>query len=180
ALLGAAGVPIIAHENTRLWLGSTIRRRGDEILHRPLPAAALPTHTTYDSGSLPFRAGIIEYGYLPQAHTDGDLYVRFPAQNLLYAGHVLRSDDWSPVDESTKGFIGGLTDAHEQLAGLIDADTVVVPASGPLLDQAGFAAQQALYRNVKEDLAALLRRSLSAAEAVAVAAGPSAALRPEW
>ena len=33
---GRQGVEIIAHENTRQWLGSTIRERGETIIHTPL------------------------------------------------------------------------------------------------------------------------------------------------
>ena len=178
AVLGEQGVPIIAHEYTRQWLGATIRKRGAEILHRPVAAAALPTETFHGTAGMPFRGGRIEYGHLLQAHTDGDIYVRFPGQNVLYTGPAVRSDAWATVHEPTNGFIGGLLDAYTTLAGLIDDATIVVPASGPILDKSGFEEQQALYRGLMDEMVRLLRESKSAAEVVAL--NPAAGLRPDW
>jgi glyoxylase-like metal-dependent hydrolase (beta-lactamase superfamily II) len=74
--LGKHGVKIIAHENTRLWLSTTVRYQPDGPPIRPLPAFARPNLTTYTTGELAVGDDTLRYGYLPQAHTDGDLYVR--------------------------------------------------------------------------------------------------------
>ncbi len=50
--LGKQGVKIIAHENTRLWLSTTVRYEPDGPPFLPLPAAARPNATTYTSGEL--------------------------------------------------------------------------------------------------------------------------------
>lgn len=178
ALMRELGVDVIAQFNTMQWLGATIRRRGDEILHTPVPAAALPNKTFHDSLTLPFRGATIELGYLVQAHTDGDIYAWFPAQKVLYTGPTVRSDAWSAVDEATNGWIGGLTDAYDSLATLVTDDVRVVPASGPVLDKAGFDAQLALYKNLEAEMVKLLRQSRSAEEVVI--ANPAVGLKPEW
>ena len=177
-ILGDAGVEIVAHANTRQWLGATIRRRGEQILHEPLTGDALPKTYFYSDYSIPFRGGNIELGYLLQAHTDGDIYVRFPQQNILYTGPVVRSDGWSTVDETTNGFIGGLTDAYDTLTALIDPETLVVPASGPNLDQQAFEEQRALYQGLKDEMVSLFRSAKSAEEVVM--ANPASGLRPQW
>ena len=71
--LGKQGVKIIAHENTRLWLSTTVRYEPDGPPFLPLPAAARPNDTTYNSGELQLGEEAVRYGYLSQAHTDGDL-----------------------------------------------------------------------------------------------------------
>jgi cyclase len=178
ALLREQGVDVIAHFNTMQWLGATIRRRGDEILHTPVPAAALPNTSFHDTLSLPFRGATIELGYLVQAHTDGDVYAWFPAQKILYTGPAVRTDAWSAVDEATNGWVGGLMDGYDELATLVADDVRVVPASGPLLDKAGFDAQMAMYKNLMAEMVKLLRQSLSAEEVVG--ANPAVGLMPEW
>ncbi|HEY0963827.1 MAG TPA: MBL fold metallo-hydrolase [Pseudomonadales bacterium] len=178
ASLREQGIDVIAHFNTMQWLGATIRRRGDEILHKPVTAASLPNRTFHDTLSLPFRGATIELGWLVQAHTDGDVYAWFPAHKVLYTGPAVRSDAWSAVDETTNGWIGGLMDGYDKLAGFTAADVRIVPASGAVLDKAGFDAQMALYKDLMAEMVNLLRQSRSADEVVA--ANPAVGLKPEW
>jgi cyclase len=176
--MGDAGVEIVAHANTRQWLGSVIRSRGEDIGHTPLTGDALPKTWFYTDYSVPFREGSIELGYLLQAHTDGDIYVNFPHQHVLFTGDVVLSDGWSTVDETTNGFIGGLADAYDTLAALVTDDTRIVPGSGPLLDKPAFEAQKTLYQELAKNMVSLFRKAMSADEAVA--ASPAAGLNPAW
>lgn len=182
ASLAGTQTQVIAHFNTRQWLGATIRKRGDTILHTPVPESELPTTTFHDSYSLPFRDGTIQLGYLLHAHTDGDIYAWFPEQNILFTGPVLRADAWNAVDESTNGFVGGMMDGLQALAAIVNADTTadikIVPAGGEVLDQAGFEALVTMYQGLFEAMVAELRKSRSAEEVVM--ANPAAGLKPEW
>ncbi|MES2624366.1 MAG: MBL fold metallo-hydrolase [Pseudomonadota bacterium] len=178
ATLAAQGVAIIAHANTRQWLSGTIRKRGEEIVHTPVPEAELPTVIFYDKYSIPFGNSNIELGHTLQAHTDGDIYAFFPTENILYTGPAVRTDTWSTVDETTNGFMGGLTDAYITLASVINDTTRIVPASGDTLDKAGFDNQMTLYQNLMTEMVALLRKGRSAEEVVI--ANPAVGLKPEW
>lgn len=177
-VLAPKGVTVVAHTNTKQWLGATIRKRGEQILHKPVPKNQLPTKTFYDKMSVPFRGGTLELGYLFQVHTDGDIYARFVQQNVLFTGPMLHSDKWSAVDEATNGYVAAFTDAFDELAKLIDDKTVIVPASGPVLNKAQFAEQQTIYKNLLKELVGLLRKGRSADEVVA--ANPAVGLKPEW
>ena len=179
SILGPEGVEIIAHENTRLWLGSTIRERGEEILHTPLPEDQLPGRTFYWGNiEIPFRGSAIEIGYLLQSHTDGDVYALFSEANVLYTGPVIRSDSWATVDESTNGFIGGVTDAYDALTALVDEDTVIVPASGELMSKVELDELDVMYQSLKAEMVSLLRQSRGPEEVVV--ANPAQGLKPEW
>jgi glyoxylase-like metal-dependent hydrolase (beta-lactamase superfamily II) len=178
ASLAGKGTAVIAHANTRQWLGATIRQRGESILHTPVPKKELPDTIFHDKYSIPFRAGSIELGYLLWAHTDGDIYAWLPQQNILFTGPVLHQDGWSAVDESTNGFIGGLMDSYDLLATIINDDTKVLPASGELMSKADFDAQVAMYKALYTAMVEELRKSHSAEEVVI--ANPAAGLKPEW
>ena len=77
-LVGKAGGVILAHEKTQLYLSHAMYSALLEGRQQPLPEAARPNQTTRGEGTLEFAGKRIEYGYLPAAHTDGDLFVHFP------------------------------------------------------------------------------------------------------
>jgi len=178
AALAGTGTQVIAHFNTKQWLGATIRERGDTILHTPVASDELPDTVFHDSYSIPFRDGSIELGYLLQAHTDGDIYASFPAQKIFFTGPVLRADGWTVVDEATNGFMGGMMDALDAIDAMTAADTTFVTAGGPPLDKAGFAELKTLYKGLYDAMVAELRKARSAEEVVI--ANPAAGLKPEW
>ena len=142
AALGAEGAKIVAHENTKLWMGQEVDCAWENRTYPPQPAKALPTETFfYDSKQLGFGGAQVEYGYLPQAHTDGDIYVRFPAQNVLAAGDVVTGGRYPILDYSTNGWLGGMLDGLKIVLAKCDAQTRIVPGSGGLRTKAEVQAQ---------------------------------------
>src|SRR5579871_1173131 len=75
-VLAKAGAKIIAHENTRLTMGTDIFIVPQNRIYKARPKEALPTETFFASApttrKMTFGDQPIEYGSLPQAHTDGD------------------------------------------------------------------------------------------------------------
>jgi glyoxylase-like metal-dependent hydrolase (beta-lactamase superfamily II) len=138
--LGKAGARIVAHENTKLWLGTEIISKWENQVYAPLPAAALPNSTFYyDEQTLTFNEEL-RYGVLPQAHTDGDIYVFFPERNLLMAGDVV-SHTYPLLDYSTNGWIGGMINGLNVLLALADDDTRIINSSGVELRKAQLQEQ---------------------------------------
>jgi cyclase len=163
--LGKAGAAIIAHENTRLWLNTDVTWPWNGRRFKRLPKVAQPNKTFYTTGQL--DSGV-RYGYIPDAaHTDGDLYVYFPKQNVLAAGGVVYGEGWPEVDWWTGGWIGGMVGGLQRLLTLVDADTRIVPARGPILKKSDLEAQYEMYGTIYERLATLLNRGRGPGEAVA-------------
>ncbi len=157
---GAAGATIIAHETTRMYLGHPITSPLFEGHFGPLDAAARPTEATRTGGELTFAGHRVEYGYLPAAHTDGDLYVFFPELNVLAAGGPVGSDSWPMLDYWNGGMIGGLVQAHETLSAMVDDDTVVIPAHGPAISGADLVRDRDMYRQLFRDLNWLMNKGM--------------------
>jgi len=176
--LGKAGARIIAHENTKLWLGYKNPMPWADASYGPLPSKALPNDTTFNSGQLDFGGQHIEYGYLLQAHTDGDIYVRIPESNVLITGGVVSADGWPVVDYGTGGWIGGLVDGLKDLIKLSDARTQIVPANGPVLTRADLEAQRDMYAAIFDRLGKLLRKGMGPDEVVA--ANPTREFDAKW
>jgi cyclase len=167
--LGPAGTRIIAHENTKLWLGTDVFCKWQNRLYKLLPRIARPNQTFYTTGSVSFGGERIDYGYLPQAHTDGDIYVYFRNANVLVAGDVVAVGSYPIIDYSTNGWIGGLVDATKTLIGLADAKTRIVPGTGPLQMRADLEAERDMLTTLKPRLAQLLAQGMSVADMLAAA-----------
>jgi cyclase len=159
--LADTGTEIIAHENTRLWLGVEIISRSEQRTYSPRPTNALPTKTFfYDDHTLSFDNENIQYGYLPQAHTDGDIYVYFPESNVLVTGDTFSIEQYPTLDYSTGGWIGGLASASHKLVSLCDNNTKVVPGNGAVQSIIEVQAQLTMSESVREIIANHYRQAL--------------------
>ncbi|MEJ0039744.1 MAG: MBL fold metallo-hydrolase [Gammaproteobacteria bacterium] len=167
--LGKAGARIIAHENTKLWLGYANDVPWQDKKWGPLPAKGLPNDTTFGDGALDFGGEHIEYRYLLQAHTDGDLAVHFKGSNVIAAGGVVSSDGWPVIDYKTGGWINGLIDGLRELIRLSDANTKIVPANGPVVGKADLEAQLKMYQTISQRMSQLLRKGMGPEEVLASA-----------
>ena len=130
-LLGPRGTRIIAHENTRLWQGADLYIDWQDTHYKPLPTEAQANDTFYKTGSMQLDDELIEYGFISQANTDGDIYVHFTGADVLVVGSMLVPDGWLLMDYASGGWIGG---AQAATAGLLeragDATKVVAARGG--------------------------------------------------
>ena len=143
-MLAKSGASILAHENTKLWLGTEIISTWEGRTYPPRPPSALPTQTFYydaDSKPLTFGGQALEYSLMPGAHTDGDLYVFFPRQNVLVGGGAISGGEYPIVDYVTGGWLGGMIGGLKAMLKKGDANTRFVPGSGPVRTRADLEAQ---------------------------------------
>ena len=163
--LGKAGKTITAHENTRLWLTTDVTWPWNRRRVKRLPKIAQPNKTFYDAVKL--ESGI-RYGYIPDAaHTDGDIYVYFPQQNVLAVGDVVSGQGWPAVDWVTGGWIGGIVGGLQRLQTLANEETRIVPGRGPVLGLKELQAQYEMYGTIYDRLTQLLNKGRGPSEAVA-------------
>jgi len=148
-MFAAAGAKIIAHERTRQWMSSDYWVPAEERYEKARPKAARPTETFQTTGTLKAGAEQIDYGYLPLAHTNGDIYVFFKTSNVLAVGDVASPLRDPALDYFTGGWIGGRVDAMDILLGLANEQTRIVPAYGPVMTKAEFKAERDLMEEVR-------------------------------
>jgi glyoxylase-like metal-dependent hydrolase (beta-lactamase superfamily II) len=177
-LLGDGTTEIIAHENTKLWLGTEVWVRWSDKKYAPLPEKARPTTTFYDSGGLRLGDRSVEYGYMPDAHTDGDIFVFFPDENVLAAGGFVSSDRWPVIDWWTGGWTIGMLNGFDRLLEVANAQTRIVPASGPLMSLADLKAQHAMYVTIFGRIHECLTKAYGTDEVLA--ARPTAEYDAAW
>jgi cyclase len=167
ALVGRAGGTIFAQEKTAMYLASRATSTLFQGRLEPLPANARPSKTTRAEGTLEFAGRRVDYGYLPAAHTDGDLYVHFPQLNVLAAGGVVAAKSWPLLDFRNGAWFGGRVRALQRLATLVKPDTRIVPADGPLLTGRDIVRQRDIYDELFATLIAYMNMGLGAEDVVA-------------
>ena len=167
--LGQAGAKIVAHENTKLWLGAEFEVAWQKRTYEPRPKIALPNQTFYTTGKMTFGKEPIEYGYMLQAHTDGDIYVYFPGPNILVTGDVASVGSYPVLDYSTGGWLGGLVEGQKTLLKVANAETRIIPGDGALMTRADLQAENDMCNAVRERLVKLMRIGYGPKEMVAAA-----------
>jgi cyclase len=155
--LAAAGATIVAHDKTRQRLRAGWYVPASDRYEPPLPAAALPTKTFFTTDELVVGGQSLELGYLIEAHTDGDVYVRIPASNVVAAGDALSPERDPELDWFGGGWLGGRVDALKKLLELGDAGTRYVPSYGPVVGRAAVQAEHDLLATIFDRMVVNLR-----------------------
>ncbi|HLQ75985.1 MAG TPA: MBL fold metallo-hydrolase [Terriglobia bacterium] len=142
------GAKIIAHESTREWMETPYWIPSEDRYQKARPKSAQPTETFYTSGSLKAGAEQIDYGYLLEAHTSGDIYVFFRNSNVLAVGDVASPSRDPELDYFTGAWIGGRVDAMDKLLKLSDDKTRIIPGYGPTMSRAELKAERDLMSTI--------------------------------
>ena len=101
---------------------------------------AQPTESIYTTGETKIGGQRIEYGYLLEAHTDGDVYVFFRDANVLAVGDAISPQRDPELDWFGGGWLGGRVDSLEHLLDITDAQTRFVPSYGRVVGRAAVQA----------------------------------------
>jgi cyclase len=156
--IGRAGAPIVAHAKTRAHLATDYYVPDDERYEKALPKAAQPSETFYTEGEKTIDGERIEYGYLIQAHTDGDAYVFFRDANVCAVGGAISPAQDPELDWFGGGWLGGRVDSLATLLEASDADTRFVPSFGPAVGRSAVQAEHDLMLELFERMVDLIRK----------------------
>jgi glyoxylase-like metal-dependent hydrolase (beta-lactamase superfamily II) len=165
--LGKAGAHIVAHEKTRVRLAYGYYLPAEDRYQKPAPAAAQPSESFYTAGTTTIGGERIEYGYLLEAHTDGDIYVLFRDSNVLAVGDAVSPLRDPELDWFGGGWLGGRVDSLAKLLTIGDARTKIVPSYGPVIGRADVKAEHDMLLKIFEKMVELVRKGDSAADIVA-------------
>ena len=142
------GAAIVAHENTRLWMATPTWMPTEDRYRAPRPKDEQPDKTFYVDGSMTAGSERIDYGYLIEAHTNGDIYIFFRDSNVLAVGDVASPSRDPELDYLTGAWIGGRVDAMDRLLKLADANTRIVPGFGPVMSRAELQVERDVMKTI--------------------------------
>jgi cyclase len=168
--IAKAGAKLVSHVHTKLWMTQEIIHDWEKKVFPPRAKEALPTETFYTTGETTFGGEPVEYGLMPMAHTDGDIYIHFKLSNVLVAGDVVQAGKLPMLDFPTGGWIGGMQEAHRTLLRLANDTTKIVPATGPVMTKAEVQANLDILTKVREQLVKLMKQGKGPQDMIAAKA----------
>lgn len=170
------GAGVIAHENTKRRLSETHDLLGMHFA--PVPDSELPTQTFAAGLTLNFNGEQIDLRHVAPAHTDTDIFVRFPKSDVLHMGDVFFNGAYPFIDASTGGHINGMVDGAAAGLSIAGAQTKIVPGHGPLGSRGSLQAYHRMLGIVRDTIGAAKKAGKSLADVKA--AKPTAAFDADW
>jgi len=132
-------------------------QRDDPQATTPPIADFAPTETTDGDTEITVGETTVNLRHFGPGHTDNDLAVHIPEQNILHTGDLVFRDMHIYVDNnggvSTKGWLASV----EELIKLCDRDTIVIPGHGPVTDIRGLEEQRDYIRDLREIVAGAIK-----------------------
>jgi glyoxylase-like metal-dependent hydrolase (beta-lactamase superfamily II) len=172
----SAGATIVAHENTRKRMTETHNMFGMTI--PPSPAPALPTQMFADDYRMTAAGEVIEMGYIPPAHTDTDIWIRYTRGNVLHMGDCFFNGNYPFIDVGTGGNINGMIAIADRALQMADGSTKIVPGHGPLADRAALTRYRDVIATIRDRVQKLKTAGRTLDEVVA--AKPTAEFDDPW
>ncbi len=160
--IGETGATLVAHEKTRQRLAVGYYLPDEDRYEAPLPDKARPSQSFYTTGASTIGGQHVEYGYLLEAHTDGDCYVYFRDANVIAVGDAVSPMRDPELDWFGGGWLGGRLEALDLLLEITDDRSVFVPSYGPEVGRAAVQAERDMMQRLFEHFFELVRKGDSA------------------
>lgn len=164
--MAKAGAKLVSHVHTELWMTQEIIHDWEKKTYPPRAKQAIPTETFYTTGKTTFGGEPIEYGLLPMAHTDGDIYVHFTQSNVLVTGDAVQPGRLPLLDWICGGWIGGMQNAQRTLVGIANDSTKIIPGSGPVMTKADLQTSLDTVTKLREELVKLMKQGKGAQDMI--------------
>ena len=165
--LARAGAHIVAHEKTRQRLAYGYYLPKEDRYEKPVAKEAQPAESFYTTGETKIGGQRVEYGYLLEAHTDGDIYVHFRDSNVVAVGDAVSPVRDPELDWFGGGWLGGRVDSLQRLLTLGNATTKFVPSYGPPVGRAEVQKEHDMMLRLFERYVELVRKGDSAEDILA-------------
>jgi cyclase len=172
------GVTIVAHENVKARLAAGTTNGLTGVKTPPAPQGALPTDTYTNFSKISVRGRVADLRHIPNAHTDGDTYVRFKTAHVLATGDTFTNGRYPNIDFANGGNIKGMIAAADAYLKLVTARTKIVPGHGPLADKKALTEYRAMLVTARDRMAVLVKDGKSEDDVVALK--PFADLDAKW
>jgi glyoxylase-like metal-dependent hydrolase (beta-lactamase superfamily II) len=170
--IGKLGINIMAHDNVRVRLAKGVNGGA------PSPAVALPLMTFGDKAALHLDGEDIEVGKFPPAHTDGDIYIRFPKADVIHVGDVFRTVGYPGVDGGNGGTVKGTIEALKMIEDMAGPNTKIIPGHGVVVSKKEVAEFRTATIEAQKRVSALIKQGMTLEQVTA--ANPVADLVPKF
>lgn len=158
--LAKMGAVVFARDQVRTHL---MHGLADAAGYRlPAPHDALPVVTYSGTTTIHIDGEDVKLIPIPQAHTDGDTVVVFPAADVLMTSDIYRVTNGYPgADANNGGSLKGIIDGLGVAISLAGPSSKVIPGHGTFSDRAGLIAQRDMIVSVWNEVASMIRSGKS-------------------
>ena len=119
---GRMGAVIVGHDNVRLQMELS-------------GYSEAPPFVTFSEDMSFFLNGEKVYVFkIPDAHTNGDSFIKFENANVIHTGDTFRTTGYPYIDMRNGGTFLGTIRAHDLLIDISDVDTKILPGHGVVTD----------------------------------------------
>lgn len=178
AALHAAGAFIIGQENIRTRLAAPQKIPMLNLNLPSAPASALPQTTFTDSLKIYFDNDELDLVHIPSASSDCDVFVHFVNANVIHTGELWFNKAYPIIETGSGGTINGMIQGVDQILGLADDRTKIVPSHG----SPGNKSNLSTYREMLATVANRVEKLKISGQSLdqIIAANVTADLDSEW
>jgi len=116
--LGRMGAVIVGHDNVRAQMAAA-------------GYSETPPFVTFSEDvTFHLNGETVHVFKVPDAHTNGDSFIRFENANVIHTGDVFRTTGYPYIDTNNGGSFLGTIRAWDLLIDLADIDTRIIPGHG--------------------------------------------------
>ena len=165
--LAEKGSLIVAHDNVRIRMAAEQFNKFFERATPASPAKALPVVTFSDSVSFFLNGDEIRGIHVPNAHTDGDVFIHFRKANVIHTGDLVFTGRYPFIDLDSGGSVAGVIAAVDRMLELADGGTKIIPGHGDVTDEAGLVAYREMLSATSARVSELAKAGKSVDEVLA-------------
>ena len=146
---GEMGTTIFGHDNVRTQMAIA------GYAQEP------PLITFNDELSFHINGETVHVFKVPDAHTNGDVFIRFMGSNVVHTGDVYRTTTFPFIDLNNGGSFIGTIDALNLLLAVSDEETKIIPGHGGISNIVEVAAFRDMLVTIRDRVAAAIRDGMS-------------------
>jgi cyclase len=161
-VFGKAGARLISHAKAAQRMAVDQFVPWEDRYIKARKPAAVPKDVFYlGSRQLQFGGESIEYGYLQQPHTDGDIYVHFRDSNVLVVGDAVSPQLDPQIAWYEGGWVGGRVDSQAKLMNIGNAQTRIVAATGAVISRTEVKTERDALEKVFDRMSDAMRKGFT-------------------
>lgn len=161
-VFGKAGARLISHAKAAQRMAADQYVPWEDRYLKARRKEAVPTEVFYvGSKQLAFGGERIEYGYLQQPHTDGDLYVYLKDSNLLLVGDAVAPVSDPQICWFEGGWVGGRVDSQAKLLSLGNEQTRIIAATGGVISRQEVKTEQEALEKMFDRVSDAMRKGFT-------------------
>jgi cyclase len=156
------GAPIIAHE--------AVLHRMSGLLNEPRREAfGVWPHLTFYGvlNSRNFNDEVVEMRHVPNAHTDGDLYVWFRQSDVIAAGNLYSTVTYPVIDLARGGTVQGYLNALNDMLDIAvpkfnnQGGTMIIPGHGRISNESDLAEYRDMTTIIRDRVQAMVAAGMT-------------------